>query len=425
MSESIQKDLVAAQEATNLRSTEVAKAEAMLSKKAEAIPIHDHEAAEIEREVERTLNELRKVDIYSEDGDVSKAFSEIFGSAGKRRADTAAVRSKLSDRNYKGMEDTKSFEAVNQLRDALEHYDPSKFNLTSSERLLGFIPMPGMLKGKLKRYARKMQTAESHINEIMDGVEATREDGIRAKTELGSLEGNLLKLAKGLRVDHLKYKRLDERVHEYLDELGERDPIKAQKIKDELIFKIKQERLDTVTILNFAVIGVEQVGVLKQTQDMVIAGCERAATSGRLILTINQSIATGAYEQKRAADLLGAVNDTINGMTTDTAKTIRDHAKQMREMTESPLAQVESLKQAFADTYAATDELKAHLKQAAAKAQASIESLEGTLAKSDERMASEREAMAALGKVIETASSRANGAPAPGASNRATNTGPN
>lgn len=423
MNINIEKDVQAAQEATQLRSSEVAKAEAQLSAKAEAIPIQDAEAAAIEAEVQRTIDELRQVDIYAEDGDVSKAFGAIFGSANKRRADTQSVSSKLSERNYKGMEDTKSFEAVNQLRDALEEYDPKKFNLTSTERFMGFIPMPGMLKGKLKRYARKMQTAESHINEIMDGVEGTREDGIRAKTELGSLEKGLLQLAKGLRIDHLKYKRLDERVHEYLDELGERDPIKAQKINDELIIKIKQERLDTVTILNFAIIGVEQVGILKKTQDMVIASCERAATSGRLILTINQSISMGAHEQKRAADLLGAVNETINGMTTDTAKTIRDHAKNMRELAESPLAAVDALQAAFKDTYAATDELKAHLKQAAIKAQGSIDALEGTLAKSDERTANEKAALAALGMVIDSASTRASG-PATDPKRGVTHTGP-
>lgn len=406
MSESIQKEVLAAQEATQLRSEVVAEAETKLSTAAHAIPIHDAEAAEVEREVERTLDELRQVDIYSAEGDVSKAFGSIFSSADKRRAETQAVTSMLTKRNYQGMEDSKSFEAVNQLRDALEDYDPKKFNLTSTERFLGFIPMPGMLKGKLKRYARKMQTAESHINEIMDGVEATREDGIRAKTELNTLEKNLLTLSKGLRVDHLKFKRLDERIHEYLDELGERDPIKAQKIRDELIFQIKQERLDTVTILNFAVIGVEQVGVLKKTQDMVIAGCKRASTSGRLILTINQSIATTAHEQKRGADLLGAVNETINGMTTDTAKQIRDHSKQMRELTESPLAAVEALQAAFTDTYAATDELKNHLREAAKKAQSSIEALEGTLQKSDDRAKAEKDAIDALGKVINKASDR-------------------
>lgn len=414
MSESIQENLVAAAEATTLRAEVVSQAEEGLSATAAGIPVTDKETMEIDREVDEQLAKLRDVDIYSDDGDVTAAFQQIFSSSQQRRNETREISSALSRRNYKGKADSEEFKAVNELRDALEEYDPSKFALTSTERFLGFIPMPGMLKKKLKSYARQMQTAESHINEIMAGVEATREDSVRATKELSQLDTSFLKLAKSLRIQHAKYKRLDERLHEYLDELKERDPMKAQKISDELIFKVKQERLDTVTVLNHAVLGSQQVGLLKQTQEMVKTSCDRLATNGRLIFEINQSVAATASDQARSEALITSANQTLNNMTEGTAKQIREHTEKMRALTENPITAVESLKKAFEDTRAAMTDLENHQKNAALRAQTSIDAMELSLKQADDRVASEKAALAALGSVVNKISDRGMAPPGAG-----------
>lgn len=410
-----------AQEVVKPRAEVVAQQEEasyQLNELAAGIQVSDKELSEIDGKVDEYLSKLKGIDIYKDEGDLSDALSEVFNTSEQRRAETKQISSALTQTNYKGLENTAGYDAVNDMRDALEQYDPSKFSLLAPERILGFIPMPGIAKKRLKRYARKFQTAETHINQIMDGVDATREDAIRAKKELEQFEKDLLKLAKGLKIQHETYKRLDSRLGEYLLEVEQVDKIRARKISEDLIFKVKQERLDTVTILNHAVLGSEETVILKKTQEMVKIACERAVTNGRLILQINQSIAGNAYQQKRAANLLSNVNQGINTLTRNTADVVLDHAKTMQSLSESSLGDAKALQDAFKSTRDAFEVLNQGNKQRADKIQSAIDVMETSLAQAEERKENEKEAIRTIGTVIEQVSQRSYGTEAAPVANK-------
>lgn len=381
-----------------------------LSKAAASVPLSEKDEKDITLEVSRQIEALRSVDIYAEDSDsetssnnIKHLIQNIFDSSARRRAETAEITNFFTQRNFSGRESTESFKAINDLRDALEKYDPRKFSLTSPERFLGFIPLPGMAKRRVKEYARKFKSAEGHINDIMDGVMSAKDDGVRAITELGVVEKKLLSLAKGLRKQYETFKVLGEKVEEYLSELDERDPIKSAKIRNEIMIRMRQEQMDTLTVLNHAILGVTEVGVLKRTQEMVILACDRVASTGRLILTINQTVAVATSEQAATAEMLTQVNGTINAMTESTAATLKDHTKVMRDLTENPLSAVETLSKAFDDAFSAVDELKKNQVEASEKAKQSVEKLEGVLGKAEERIATEKAALRAMNSAVEAA----------------------
>lgn len=374
--------------------------ESVLTKRAMAIPVSDSELAEIEGAVKDKIKQLREIDVYTDSEQISSSFNDLFSFSQSRKTQARELMSDFSRRNYKGLEDSESFKVVGELREALEKYDPKKFSLSSPERILGFIPLPGGIKKRVRNYANSLKTGETHINEIMGGVTGIIEDSLRAKEELKSTDKKLLLLVKELRKQHIVLERLDDALSEYLDELKERDPIKMEKIKSDVMFKLKQERLDTVTILNTSLLGVDQIRILQETQDMIETSCRRLQDSGNLILSVNQVLVFATHGQQQAANFLESANASINSLTESTAHQIKDHAKKMADFSENPLAAVESLDKAFSDTFAAMDTLSQHAKQRTERVQSSITAMNKRLETMDGRRLSEKQSFQAFGEVV-------------------------
>lgn len=422
--QSIQVSVEEAKELIKKNPEAVAQQEAALTKRASAIPVSEAELDEIDREVAEKIRQLREIDVYSDSDKVRTSFAELFDSSQTRKTQAKDIMGSFAQRSYRGMEDSPAFSAISDLREALEKYDPKKFALSTPERLLGFLPMPGGIKRRLKNYANTMKSGAKHIEEIMEGVNGLIEDGVRSRQELQETDRKLLGLAKGLRKQHIILERLDKAIEEYLEELHERDPIKADKIKADVVFKLKQERLDTVTILNTTLLGIDQVRVLQETQEMLDVSCKRLRDSGQLILGVNQLLVFATDGQRKAANFLEQANQSINTLTESTASQIKDHAKTMAEFAENPLAAVDSLDKAFADTFAALDTLKEHERHRTERVQRSIDAMSQRLKTVDARRESERESLQAFGEVVTSMGARSDGMQYSDTQPKPTTTGP-
>ena len=364
------------------------------------VPITVDEQARVKDGVKAKLAELDKVDIYSGDADgISKAFQDIFSRADANKTATAELANYFTKRNFRGAQDSTSFKAVTDLAAALQKYNPDKFDLTTPEGWLGKIPLLNKSRG-IANYMRSFKEAQGQIEELMDGVASVAEDGVKAKEELKVFDAKLLKLAKELRVQYETFTELAKSVDEYLVDLAERDPMKADKVRDELTYRIAEARMDTLTTLLQAQNGSILVSSLVKTQDMIITGAARASSSGRLILTINQTTAASVSEQADAANLLGAVNDVIGTLTESNAKMVQEHVKKMKDLASSPIGQTDKLKAAFNMGFAALDDLKDVQKQVAARIETNITSLEGIYTDANARLNAESQATAAFGQVV-------------------------
>lgn len=382
------------------------------------IPMSAVENERVKANVKAKMAALEQVDIYSGDTEgISKAFSDIFSQADANRAATADLANYFTKRNFRGAQDKPSFKAVTELAGALQKYDPSKFDLTEPEGFMKYIPLPGMAKKGIANYMRSFKEAQGQIESLMDGVASVADDGIKAKEELKTFDGKLLRLSKELRVQFETFNEMSRSVDEYLTDLSERDPTKADKVRSELVYRVTEARLDTLTTLLQALNGSILVSSLIKTQDMIITGAQRASSSGRLILTINQTSAAAASEQTDARELLEAVNNTIGNMTEGTAKMVNDHVKKMKELASSPMGQAEKLKQAFALGFNALDELKDVQTQVAKRMEENITQLEGVYQDASNRIKNEATAVGAFQEIVAgseaLASAKANAPDAP------------
>ena len=374
------------------------------------IPISAAEQAAVADAVKAKMAELEQVDIYSGDAEaISKSFADIFSRADANKQATAELANDFTQRNFRGDQDGASFKAVTDLAGALQKYDPSKFDLSEPEGMLGKVSwlLPNSAAKKIANYMRSFKEAQGQIETLMDGVAGVAEDGIKAKIELKTFDGKLLKLAKELRVQFETFTQLSKSVDLYLVDLAERDSMKADKVRDELKYRITEARMDTLTTLLQAMNGSILVSSLVKTQDMIITGATRASTSGRLILTINQTTAASVSKQANAANLLDTVNNVIGNLTESNARMVQDHVKKMKELASSPLGQAEKLKAAFQMGFSALDDLKNVQKQVSERIEQNIFSMELVYKDASERVKAETQAVGAFTEVVDRSSALA------------------
>ena len=367
----------------------------------EAIPMSDEDVKEIDDTVEQQLAALRQMDIYSEETETSKTINDLFDSSRQRRSEAEEISSAFMQRNYKGLEDSDQFKAINDMENILTEYDPSRFDLAAPEKIFGLIPKPKFMQNKINSYFRKFRSAEQHLNEIMGGVMSVHDDGVRNLAELQALEKRMLKLAKSLKKTLLIQQKLAEKVEGYVAEIEDRDPTKAEKIRDEISFKLNSEILETYTVLNTVMLGQLEMGPMKRTQQMIITSCERVTTTGKLILVINQTISLSANEQGRAIDVLEGVTERINSSTESNARLVKEHIQRAKEFASNPLAAVESMQKAYTDAFAALDELKRADKELATKVKGSIAKMEQVHKRAEEKITAQASAMGAFKEIVE------------------------
>jgi hypothetical protein len=365
------------------------------------VPYTDHEAAAVKDSVKAKMAALEKIDIYAEtDENLTDAFSELFSSADARKAATRDLANKFTERNFRGgANDKERLKPVAALADALQKYNPSQFNLQEPTGLFKYLPK--FAKQGLSHYLLQFKEAQSSIEELMDGVANVAEEGIKSKAELKIFDKKLIRLAKELRIEYETFTEVSKSVEEYLGDLRERDPLKAEKIQSELAYRIAEARMDTMTTMLQAVNGSILVSSLLKTQDMIITGAKRASTSGMLILTINQTAASAAAEQSDGRELLESVNKIIGDMTEGNAAMIKEHVSKMKALASASLGPAEQLKKAFAMGLESLDELRDVSKIATNAINANIDGMDSLYQTATARLKAEDTAATAFHGVVQ------------------------
>lgn len=326
-----------------------------------SVPFTASETLEVQDKVKAHLEALGRVDIYSgSTQDISDAFAELFSKAKERHDATANLASRFTEQKFTNGRNPEGFKAVKAMADALQKYNPANYNMVEPTGMVKYFPK--FVKQGLSHYLLQFKEAQTSINQLMDGVQDVVEDGKKAISELHILDDKFITLAKELRIEYETFTLVGEKVEEYLVDLRETDPLKADKVQTALMHRIAEARLDARTTMLHAINGSMLISSLQATQQMVITAAERASTTGRLILTINQTVAASASEQSDQRELLESVNKIIGDMTESTSVMMKDHIKKMKDLAGASLGPAEKLKAAFimnAESFAEMNKISA------------------------------------------------------------------
>lgn len=321
-----------------------------VEKAKELVPLADETRQRVQEQVDNFVQGLLNEEVTSQS---FKAKLDAAFRLGRRQiSQTTELNNGFLRRNFVNMEDSPAWQAIAQIRETMDELNPAKAgDLLAPEKILGFIPGGN----KLKNYLRKFQSAEHHLDQILNDLRRAQEQSQRDLLEIDSVEQKLVEQMKTLQEAIVFAEMLDSRLADKVAALQNSDPMRAKALEQEVLFYVRQNLGDMLGTKALAVNGYLAMGILRQTGRNVVIGCDRVATNGMMALTIAQTVAIATANQVKTMEMLDGIKGQIENLTVQTSEMLGNHVNRVAEFSKNPLLGVETLKRAFDNTFKAIE----------------------------------------------------------------------
>jgi uncharacterized protein YaaN involved in tellurite resistance len=301
-------------------------------------------------------SELAGMDTHSaEFQDKLKALYEMGNSDIKA---ASAVSNRLLDKPVSAMGKLDSKSSVSHslidLRHTVEDLDPSRQgDLFSAKKLFGILPFGSHLRD----YFGKYQSAQSHLNKIIDSLLAGQDELVRDNADIGQERINLWKTMESLRQYVYLAQQLDDALVAEIAKIELTDPERAKALKEDALFYVRQKVQDLLTQLAVAAQGYMALDMVGKNNLELIKGVDRATTTTVSALRTAVIISQALTDQKLVLDQINALNTTTSNMIESTSVLLKEQGTEIHKQAVNATVDVEKLKRAFANIYAALDEI--------------------------------------------------------------------
>ena len=250
----------------------------------------------------------------------------------------------------KGLEDL----AI-QMRDL----DPSGIDFVKTGAL-------GKLFNPVRRYFEKYKSADQEIAGIIESLDKGRNTLNNDNTTLEIEEVNMRNLTKELNVKIATGEQLDAYLTQKIEEAAANgaDPDKIKFVNEEVLFPLRQRIMDFQSLLAVNQQGIIAIEVIRKNNAELMRSVDRAKTVTVASLRTAVMVAASLYDQKIVLEKISLLNDTTNNMIAATSKMLKDQGVAIQKQATETGVSVDTLKQAFADTFSALEDISAFKQQA-------------------------------------------------------------
>jgi len=319
------------------------------------VPMTDDTLQDLDEKVLDFINVVIKSDVNSEAFKEKVNAIHTMGNHDIRQAASMSNRMLQRPMNamHEGAFDDKSTvgNALVDLRTTVESLDPSKQDILSPRKLLGFIPFGN----KLKNYFRQYQTAQTHLNGIVEalynGQDELRKDNGAIESEKALLWETMGKLEQYVYLG----KEIDQLLERRINIIEIQNPEKARVVKEEMLFYVRQKVQDLLTQLAVSIQGYLALDMIRKNNLELIKGVDRATTTTISALRTAVIVAQALTNQKLVLEQINALNSTTSNMIAGTAAMLKQQAAEIGQQAANSSVEVNKLKAAFADIYATMD----------------------------------------------------------------------
>lgn len=323
----------------------------------------------------------------------SEAFREAVQSAHQMGNDyireAANVSNRLLDKPVKAMDqgalsgNSGVSKSLLELRSTVEELDPSsRGNLFQPKKLLGFIPWGN----RLKDYFREYQSAQSHIDAIIQslyqGRDELQRDNASIEEEKAHLWGTMQKLEEYIYLG----KRIDSALEERVAEIEQQNEQKARAVREEMLFYTRQKVQDLQSQLAVAVQGYMALDMIRRNNLELVKGVERATSVTISALRTATIVAQALTNQRLVLEQIQALNATTGDVIQGTSELMKEQSAQIHEQAAGSTIELEKLQSAFSNIYAAMDEMSDYKSKALDGMKQTVDTLEGEIGKARERL---------------------------------------
>lgn len=335
------------------------------------------QTAKLDAQVQGFANDLLSMPVHSDEfKDRVKAISAM---GNQEIARSAGLANRLLDRPARamggGIFDSGSDVAKQlvSLRDTVERLDPAtQGDLFAPHKLLGLIPFGS----KLVDYFRSYESSQTHLNAIINGLAASRDQLLRDNADIEQERENQWTLMGQLEQFAYLAKKVADSLDARIATLAATDPERAKILKEDVLFYARQKQQDIATQQAVNVQGYLALDLIRKNNEELVKGVDRATTTTVAALRTAVIVAQALANQKLVLDQIDALNTTTNKLISDTASMLKQNTERVFEQASSSTVSIDTLKQAFADTKAAIDSVSEYKEKALVSFKQTVEALQ-------------------------------------------------
>lgn len=337
----------------DLPSTETIKKEVV----AELAPTKD-EKAEITNVVKEKSDQIMAVDLDSlaERREIVQVI-ETFGAdiIQQSQAKNSILQKRMGEFGRAGGESGEVAKGLEDLSMKMRDLDPSGLDFTKTGVL-------GKLLNPIRRYFERFKTADAEIATIVKtldkGKTILKNDNTTLEIEQAAMRDLTKQLTQKIELGSQLDAYLANQVENAKAAGGAEDKVKF--VEEEILFPLRQRLMDFQQLLVVNQQGIIAMEVIRKNNLELIRAVDRAETVTVSALRVAVTVAGALYNQKIVLEKVQMLNETTNQMITATSKMLKEQGMAIQKEAVEASISPDTLKQAFADTLSALEDISTY-----------------------------------------------------------------
>ncbi|GLW23083.1 toxic anion resistance protein [Microbispora triticiradicis] len=236
------------------------------------------------------------------------------------------------------------------LRRTIVDLDPKQAT-AGTRRLLGVIPFGDRLRDYFARY----RSAQKHIDDIIRALKSGQDELRKDNAAIEGEKANLWESMTKLQEYAVLAAALDSALQERIDRIELTDPEKANALRSDALFGVRQKHQDLLTQLAVSAQGYLALDLVRKNNLELIKGVERATTTTIAALRTAVTVAQALANQKLVLDQITALNATTSDLILATSEMLRTQAGDIQTQAAATTVSMETLSKAFDNVYSTMD----------------------------------------------------------------------
>ncbi|MFF7294672.1 toxic anion resistance protein [Streptomyces sp. NPDC008265] len=283
-----------------------------------------------------------------------------------------------------------------ELRRTVEDLCPRDTPASGARRLLAKLPGGNRFRDHVAKYASSQATLNRIVGALRSGQDELRRDNAALHTERSRLWETMGRLQEYA----VLTEALDDAVARRVAEAEQTDPREADALRADVLFPVRQKHQDLLTQLAVCAQGYLAMDLVRRTNDELVKGVDRAATTTVSALRIAVMLASALDRQRAVIEQVDALKGTTEELIRGNADMLAAQSGEIQRIAADPAVGAETLRAAFAQIYRTLDTIDAFKAQAAQNMAATVESLAGELENASAYLARTRTAGAVEGGAL-------------------------
>lgn len=350
---------------------------------------------DLDDQVDKIMNDLLATPANSpEMKDITSALNRM---GDVEIGETSRVSNRMLSRPMRGLKENEFgqgdlvMKGLKDLRTKVMDLDPSRRDkLFSKQRFLG-IKLPFGIGNKIDSYFQEYKSSESAISDIIKSLTNGKDELLQDNAHIDEERETMHKMM--VRLEQYAYimKRINKKIEERLPEIAAEDNLKAEDIKQEILFPVKQKQIDLLSHLAVSMQGYMALQVVKSNNLELIRGVDRAKNTTTAALRTAIMVSQALGTQKLVLDQINQVNTVTDNLILRNAKMLEQQGVAIQKQAVESAISVETLEQAFKSIFKAMDDIDTYRSNALPEMQKTVDSLENSVKNAKNYLSSRRE----------------------------------